>query len=154
MFRLKKGRFINWIIEVRWIKLLLPSFKINLWITKLWKKLYIDIHSIWDAGTSYPKIATNFPSFYQAEIFALLLWHLSWWLLLPCLRVLQIFIIFCWVVLEICDSSFLGLSKIRGPWPLMARFENCFLGSMFSKWSPKIYFTNDLLSIRSKNTMF
>ena len=29
-------------------------------------------------GTSYPKIATNFTSFYVAEIFALLLWNLLW----------------------------------------------------------------------------
>ena len=32
-------------------------------------------------GTSYPKIATNFKSFYLAEIFVLLLWNLSWRLL-------------------------------------------------------------------------
>ena len=66
-------------------------------------------------GTSYPKIATNFQPFYPIEIFALLLWNLSWRLLLPCFRFPQIFIIFCGVVLEICDSSFLKLSNIRGP---------------------------------------
>ena len=32
-------------------------------------------------GTSYPKIATNFKSFYLAEIFALLSWNLSWWMI-------------------------------------------------------------------------
>ena len=51
-------------------------------------------------GTSYPKIATNFKTFYLAEIFALLLWTFLWWLLLPCLRFSQIFIIFCRVVFE------------------------------------------------------
>ena len=52
----------------------------------------------------------------MAEIFALLLWNLSWWLLLSCLRFSQFFTIFCQVVLENCDSSFLELSKIRGPY--------------------------------------
>ena len=66
--------------------------------------------------TSYPKIATNFQSFYLVEIFALLLWNLSWWLLLPFFRFSQIFIIFRQVVLEICDSSFLEFRKIRGPY--------------------------------------
>ena len=69
--------------------------------------------SILSIGTSYPKTATNFKSFYLAEIFDLLPWNLSWWL--PCLRFLKFFIIFRWVVLEICDRSFLELSKIRGP---------------------------------------
>ena len=66
-------------------------------------------------GTSYPEIATNFKSFYLAEIFVLLLWNLSWRLLLPCPRISQFFIIFSRLVLEISDSSFWELSKIRGP---------------------------------------
>ena len=64
-------------------------------------------------GTSFPKIATHFKSFYLAEIFTLLLRNLSWWLPLPLLRFSHIFIIFCRVLLEICDSSFFKLSKIR-----------------------------------------
>ena len=70
----------------------------------------------WTIGTSYPRIATNFQSLYLAEIFALLLWNLLWWLLLPSFRLSQIFIIFRRVVLEICDSSFLEFSKIRSPY--------------------------------------
>ena len=62
-------------------------------------------------GTSYPKIATNFQSLYITEIFALLLWNLSYWLLLPSFRFSQIFIIFRQVVLEICDSSFFKFRK-------------------------------------------
>ena len=50
------------------------------------------------------KDSTIFQSLYPAEIFALLLWNLSWFS--------QIFIIFLQVVLEICDSSFLEFSKI------------------------------------------
>ena len=69
-------------------------------------------------GTSHPKIATNFKSSYLVEIFALLLWNLSWLLLLPSFRFLQIFIIFCVVVLEICDSSFFEFRKIKGPYHL------------------------------------
>ena len=69
--------------------------------------------------TTYPKIATNFQSLYLAEIFALLLWNLSWWLLLPSFRFSQIFIIFRGVVLEICDSSFLEFRKIGGPYMLL-----------------------------------
>ena len=65
--------------------------------------------ALYDIGTSYPRIATNFQSLYIAEIFALLLWNPSYWLLLPSLRFLQIFIIFRGVVVEICDSSFLGI---------------------------------------------
>ena len=70
----------------------------------------------WSIGTSYPKIATNFQSLYLAEKFALLLWNLLWWLLLPSFKFTQIFIIFHWVVFEIFDSSFLEFSKIRGPY--------------------------------------
>ena len=66
--------------------------------------------------TYLPQWATNFKSFYLAEMFALLVWNFSWWLLLPCLRFSQVYIIFCRVVLEICDRSFLELSMIRGPY--------------------------------------
>ena len=65
-------------------------------------------------GTSYPKMATNFQSLYLAEIFAPLLWNLSGWLLLPSFRFSQIFINFRRVTFEICGSSFLEFSKIRG----------------------------------------
>ena len=94
-------------------------------------------------GTSYPKIATNFQSLYLAEIFALLLWNFSWWLLLTSFRFSQIFIIFRWVVLEICDSSFLEFSKIRGPysdkfWQVFVKFQTIKNLSIIEK---KIKFT-------------
>ena len=75
-------------------------------------------------GTSYPKIATNFQSLYLAEIFALVLWNLSWWLLLPSSRFSQIFTIFR-QALEICDSSFGKFSKIIGPYDTVVFKQEC-----------------------------
>ena len=60
--------------------------------------------ALYDIGTSYPRIATNFQSLNLAEIFVLLLWNLSWWLLLPFLRFLKFFIVFCREVLQSLNS--------------------------------------------------